>query len=131
MWQLWESWGNLQSCRELDPHVHSSLERGTCTALTHTPQRKALNQPQHIGQGFKLKHSFITGSATGGRSPWAVLLVVFVTASPGTGDGESLKHLLCSPRPGGDFWELFQAARAATPFLLHVYVHQGSPGSAH
>lgn len=130
MWQFWESWGNLQSCRELDPHVHSSLEWGTRTALAHTPQGKALNEPHHSRQGFKRKHSFVTGSATGGRSPSEVLLVVFVTASPGTGDGESPKRLLCSPRPEGGFWELFQAARAANPFLLHLDWHQGGPGSA-
>lgn len=81
MKQLWESWGNLQSCRELDPKVHSWLERGTGTALTLTAQGKASNQPQAQLE----THSIPLSPAV---PQVEVLLVVFVTPSPETGDGE-------------------------------------------
>lgn len=92
---------------------------------TH-PREKLQTSPRH---SFNL--TAFLGHCHRCRSPWEVLLVVFVTPCPGTGDGESPKGLPCSPRPGGGSWELLQAARAADSFLLHLYFHQGGPGSPH
>lgn len=111
MEQFWESWGNLQGCRELDPRVQCSH----CGCIPHWSGTYAHPSPTHPERSFKsaqahqvgleVKAFLCHGSGTGGWFPSKVLLVVVATASPGTGDGESPK---CSPSPGGGFWELFK-----------------------